>query len=203
MSPTRVQRQRRKGSKMPKAAVYVGRGSRFGNPWRVERFTPVPGDSRAYAAVLRDHRGTDHVHPFETYRGAAARAVAGYQVHIMRGDGPTKAEIATLTGKNLACWCKPDMPCHADILLKLANPHQPNTNTTGGQMSQQAENFPERVARVQEEQNIGIDAARRIAASSARIERARRGAELAALAESLRRTSTNPQMIADPSKGKP
>jgi hypothetical protein len=29
--------------------------------------------------------------------------------------------IDSLLGKNLACWCKPDAPCHADVLLKLAN----------------------------------------------------------------------------------
>ena len=27
-----------------------------------------------------------------------------------------------LRGKNLACWCKPGTPCHADVLLKIANP---------------------------------------------------------------------------------
>jgi hypothetical protein len=26
-----------------------------------------------------------------------------------------------LKGKNLACWCKLDEPCHADFLLRLAN----------------------------------------------------------------------------------
>lgn len=28
---------------------------------------------------------------------------------------------AALIGKNLACWCKPGQPCHADVLLKIAN----------------------------------------------------------------------------------
>jgi hypothetical protein len=28
---------------------------------------------------------------------------------------------ATLRGKNLACWCALDQPCHADVLLELAN----------------------------------------------------------------------------------
>lgn len=27
----------------------------------------------------------------------------------------------SLRGKNLACWCPLDQPCHADILLKIAN----------------------------------------------------------------------------------
>lgn len=26
-----------------------------------------------------------------------------------------------LAGRNLACWCKPGAPCHADVLLRLAN----------------------------------------------------------------------------------
>lgn len=27
-----------------------------------------------------------------------------------------------LAGKNLACWCNPGDPCHADVLLEIANP---------------------------------------------------------------------------------
>lgn len=30
--------------------------------------------------------------------------------------------VAELRGKNLACWCALDAPCHADVLLELANP---------------------------------------------------------------------------------
>ena len=26
-----------------------------------------------------------------------------------------------LAGKHLACWCKLDQPCHADVLLEVAN----------------------------------------------------------------------------------
>ncbi|MGO8055976.1 DUF4326 domain-containing protein, partial [Rhizobium leguminosarum] len=26
-----------------------------------------------------------------------------------------------LRGKNLACWCPLDQPCHADVLLEIAN----------------------------------------------------------------------------------
>jgi hypothetical protein len=36
--------------------------------------------------------------------------------------------IDRLRGKNLACWCRLDAPCHADVLLELANAggeHQP------------------------------------------------------------------------------
>lgn len=36
---------------------------------------------------------------------------------------PTAIElaIAELRGKNLACWCRPNEPCHADVLLEMAN----------------------------------------------------------------------------------
>jgi hypothetical protein len=34
--------------------------------------------------------------------------------------------LGELRGKNLACWCKPGEPCHADVLLELANPKGPS-----------------------------------------------------------------------------
>jgi hypothetical protein len=30
-------------------------------------------------------------------------------------------EAAELLGKDLACWCPLGQPCHADVLLELAN----------------------------------------------------------------------------------
>jgi hypothetical protein len=37
-------------------------------------------------------------------------------------DFPCIADIQReLRGKNLACWCPLDQPCHADVLLRLAN----------------------------------------------------------------------------------
>lgn len=38
------------------------------------------------------------------------------------GTPPSRAAIRTeLGGHNLACWCKPGTPCHAEILIALAN----------------------------------------------------------------------------------
>lgn len=34
---------------------------------------------------------------------------------------PAKPDLAPLRGHDLVCWCKPDEPCHADVLLALAN----------------------------------------------------------------------------------
>ncbi len=30
-------------------------------------------------------------------------------------------DLSSLRGKDLACWCPLDKPCHADVLLRLAN----------------------------------------------------------------------------------
>jgi hypothetical protein len=43
-------------------------------------------------------------------------AVATYREWIV-----TNSDLERLRGKNLACWCKPGAPCHADVLLELAN----------------------------------------------------------------------------------
>ncbi len=55
---------------------------------------------------------------------ASARASAARRfrdlVHL--GLAPSAAEIrAELAGKDLACWCPLDQPCHADVLLEIAN----------------------------------------------------------------------------------
>ena len=52
-------------------------------------------------------------------------------------DGPIKApgspmihreppDVSILRGKDLACWCPLDQPCHADVLLELANQSAPS-----------------------------------------------------------------------------
>jgi len=41
------------------------------------------------------------------------------------------ADLSPLLGRNLACWCRPSEPCHADVLLDLANGDRP-TDAEGG-----------------------------------------------------------------------
>ena len=43
-------------------------------------------------------------------------AVAWFDLHVA-----PKLDVSELRGKNLACWCPLDKPCHADALLELAN----------------------------------------------------------------------------------
>jgi len=100
--PKRIQRQRTKGWRMPDNAVYVGRPTKFGNPFPV--------------ALVGSHE----------------QAIERYRFWLQRGDvtfgfPPQAAEIRQLRGKDLACWCPlvdkdgNKVPCHAEILLELAN----------------------------------------------------------------------------------
>lgn len=98
--PQRIQRKRSKGWKMPENTVYVGRPSQWGNEFEVgEGVTPE-------IAVER-----------------FALHMNGYWGYVLGKSGGSKELrdwLKPLQGKNLACWCKPDAPCHADILLEMA-----------------------------------------------------------------------------------
>jgi hypothetical protein len=82
MRPRRIQRKRIKGWRKPARAVYVGRPTRWGNPFR---------HLILYFAWLQSQLCADP--------------------HF----------LDPLRGKDLMCWCALDKPCHADILLALAN----------------------------------------------------------------------------------
>lgn len=112
--PERIQLSRRKGWRKPENTVVVARPSKWGNPcrWKAgEVYEPATGErwllSAAEARAIAVQGFRDMLNDPE------ARAVNGY---------PHDAEIRDeLAGKNLACWCPLDQPCHADVLLKLAN----------------------------------------------------------------------------------
>jgi len=93
LEPRRVQRKRTKGWRMPKNTLYVGRGSAYGNPY------PVTDSMTAEQAV-------------EMFR---------QWINDKRQTNTRRLAIKELKGKNLACWCAPDQPCHADVLLEIAN----------------------------------------------------------------------------------
>ena len=103
--PIRIQRKRTKGWRMPEGAVYVGRPSRFGNP-----FT---GD-KAVALFRRWLTGALSQREFIQRKDDGSWALYSDRKLIAH-------EIEKLRGKDLTCWCPLDQPCHADVLLDLAN----------------------------------------------------------------------------------
>lgn len=76
--------------------VYVGRGSKWGNPYSHKEGT--------LAEEVVDSR-------FE--------AVKKYEEYLLSND-ELMSSLSELRGKTLGCWCKPKS-CHGDILLKYAN----------------------------------------------------------------------------------
>lgn len=112
MKPVRIHLSRQKGFDLQKVsralngleAVNVARPGRWGNPYSVApHHKPGAIISCRYIAV-------------PTVEDAVA--VFREALRIRPADFPHPAE---LRGKNLACWCKAGSPCHADVLIGIAN----------------------------------------------------------------------------------
>jgi hypothetical protein len=105
--PKRIQRKRTPGWKMPLNTVYVGRGrgAKWGNAAKIGEDLDyyMPGCTKATAQDAVDW----FIIEMKAHKHADPEAFAAW--------------LAPLRGKNLACWCRLDAPCHADVLLKLAN----------------------------------------------------------------------------------
>jgi hypothetical protein len=125
--PKRIQRKRTAGWQMPDNAVYVGRTGAtnrptWGNPVRVGQYfmignpmgTPFP----LYCSVPVGFG--DEAEGF-TFIDSPATAVAMFRKLIEAGY-ISQGAINLLRGRDLVCWCPLDQPCHADVLLELANP---------------------------------------------------------------------------------
>lgn len=115
-APVRLQRKRTLGWRMPPNAIYVGRGTRWGNPFRVGN---VGCDGSHSDPMFCEYYGVaTRAEAVEKYR-AWREAVAAE--HQKRASGFVDQWLHPLRGKDLACWCPLDQPCHADVLLELAN----------------------------------------------------------------------------------
>ena len=90
--PKRIQRKRTKGWRMPPNTVYVGRPTKWGNPFLI---------------------GID---------GDAEECVRRYELGMLTHPELQVMARIELCGKDLCCWCPLDQPCHADVLLALVNP---------------------------------------------------------------------------------
>jgi hypothetical protein len=98
---------------MPRGAVYVGRPSKWGNPFVKH------GDGHPMAAAVA----------VDCFRSMLIQSGAWWPIPLPWPKGKIPATTPTtvedvkreLRGKDLACWCPLDQPCHADVLLELAN----------------------------------------------------------------------------------
>jgi hypothetical protein len=113
----RIQRKRTKGWRMPPNTVYVGRPTKWGNPFKII-------DLEIYEQ--------DHPEDKERVRISRKWAVNRFRNWIKGGEEYVPDPVASekrrqailsslheLKGKDLACWCPLDQPCHADALIEL------------------------------------------------------------------------------------
>ncbi len=87
-----------KYKKPPEGAVYIGRPTKWGNP-----FTHLVGKSKAEFVVA-----------------TREEAVTKFKEWFLSQPELVAAAKRELRGKDLICWCKP-ASCHGDVILEIAN----------------------------------------------------------------------------------
>ena len=95
--PRRIQLRRAAGWRLPAGAVSVAAPTKWANPFRPARRTPQ----------------------------ANIAAVEHYRAYLAANPDLLRLAREELPGLDLACWCSPSLPCHADLLLAIANPAGP------------------------------------------------------------------------------
>lgn len=78
-------------------SVYIGRPSKYGNP-----FSHLKGTQATHKVATR------------------TEAVQKYEEWILNNPELLEQARIELKGKDLICWCSP-AACHGDVLLKLVN----------------------------------------------------------------------------------
>ncbi len=133
--PERIQRKRTAGWRIPEGAVYVGRPTKWGNPFEVEstrRTLLVHDGLHTHWETQRndDAHALAHQRTVDLYRswlengtitGLTDRPRSTLPARLARIRGQIIGDVKTLAGRDLVCWCAPQTPCHADVLLELAN----------------------------------------------------------------------------------
>jgi len=115
VKPVRIQRKRTKGWRMPENTVSVTRPGKFGNPFTIS-------DAIESGYATEQTAGAFIVECFRDWIGPTQSGRDWWQGP--ESDKRRKAildGVGSLRGKNLACFCPIDQPCHADVLLELAN----------------------------------------------------------------------------------
>ena len=111
----RVQLSRKKGWRMPPNTVKVTRPGVWGNPYRVEVF------GLDLALALFENTMDGYWSPEFVASLSDKLAAEAYRLHCETRAKLRYRDMQELRGRSLACWCRVDEACHADVLLRLAN----------------------------------------------------------------------------------
>lgn len=117
MKAKRIQRKRTRGWKAPENSVYVGRPTVFGNPFTIENALKANPNSSVDEARFWVMRA---FHQWLCGSVRLSDVLPERRAEILR-------RLPELRGKTLLCWCPLHdkngkiFPCHADVLLEMAN----------------------------------------------------------------------------------
>src|SRR5690348_9825927 len=128
-TPKRIQRRRVRGWKMPPNTVAVTRPSAWGNPFKVGGYfklsAPFLGGMKmewCQRAIWKEADKDAAIREGFTLIGSREHAVDWFRRLTKNWSEQWRQKCRDeLRGKNLACFCALDQPCHADVLLELAN----------------------------------------------------------------------------------
>jgi hypothetical protein len=103
---------------MPPNTVSVTRPGRFGNPFKVGGHYRIGKDRGCMSVIWM--QAYEPQHGYTTVE-TPEQAVAMFRELYESWPGMYAKNLSELRGKDLCCWCPLDAPCHADVLLELAN----------------------------------------------------------------------------------
>lgn len=123
--PIRIQRLRSKGWTMPANAIYVGRPTIWGNPFKVGAvgISTAEFAVRLYRDIIHGWNPATVAHLTDAELLAVYHLTTDWRDRLRLNAGCQALEaVRQLRGHDLACWCPVDAEwCHADVLLELAN----------------------------------------------------------------------------------
>ena len=102
----RIQRKRIRGWKMPINTKYVGRPTKWGNPFRVEDLGAEEAVRKYKECILNNAMCYSYMDEIEA------------SIHFERFKWMAE-NLDQLRGLDLACYCSLSSPCHADVLIEL------------------------------------------------------------------------------------
>lgn len=139
--PDRITLSRAKGWRKPEGAIVVARPSIWGNPWGIgnpgtielvmdgvkTRYQVKEAIDQTFAVALFGMWIERHNVPYNYL--PKVTIPTGHRMmrgHLYARRQLILANLDQLRGHDLCCWCKPGQPCHADVLLRMANGGAPH-----------------------------------------------------------------------------
>ena len=117
----RIQRKRTRGWKMPSNTIYVGRPTKWGNPFKVGSYLNAWGKAFIATQLCKTAKEVKELYKSGILdkKITLENSLKWYEMSIKFKIKHKVLDINELKEKDLACWCSLDKLCHADILIKL------------------------------------------------------------------------------------